>query len=83
MYLDKIISLLSNFYQANTPYAIAILVVLVILFIFKTKAMAKFTGLILALVVVIYIAGLIQQGISSNSDKAQDRKDKAQQQYDK
>ena len=83
MYLDKLITFLANFYQSYTLYAIAILVVLVILFFFKTKAMAKLSGLILALVVVIYIAGLIQQGISSNSEKTQDRKDNAQQQYNK
>lgn len=82
MYLEKIFTLLTNFYHAYTLYAIAILVVLVILFIFKTKAMAKFSGLILALVVVIYIAGLIQQGISSSSEKKKAMTEKSQQ-YDK
>ena len=83
MYLEKLSSLLVNFYHAYPLYVVAILVVLVILTVFKTKAMAKLGALIIALIVVIYIAGLIQQGISSNADKAQTRKEKAQAQIDK
>lgn len=82
MYLDKLIALLTSFYNAYTLYAIAILVVLVILFFLKTKAMAKFTGFVLAIVVVIYIAGLIQQGISNSSEKKKSMTEKSQQ-YDK
>ena len=82
MYLEKLITLLTNFYHVYTPYAIAALVIILILFFFKTKALAKFTGLILALVVVIYIAGLIQVGISSSSAKKKAMTEKSQQ-YDK
>ena len=82
MYLEKLMTLLANFYHSYTLYAVAILVVLVILFIFKTKAMAKLTGLVLALIVVIYIAGLIQQGISNSSEKKKTMTEKSQQ-YDK
>ena len=81
MYLEKLITLLTNFYQAYTPYAIGILVVLVILYIFKTKAMAKLTGLVLALVVVIYIAGLFMDGVENSSEKKKGMIEKSKQ-YD-
>ena len=82
MYLEKLSTLLVNFYHVYTPYAIAALVIILILFLSKTKAMAKLTGLFLALVVVIYIAGLIQQGISNSSAKKKSMTEKSQQ-YDK
>ena len=79
MYLEKLITLLTNFYQAYTPYAIGILVVLVILYVFKTKAMAKLTGLILALVVVLYIAGLFMDGVENSSEKKRKMTEKSKQ----
>ncbi len=82
MYLEMLSTLLVNFYHVYTPYAIAVLVIILILFLSKTKAMAKLTGFILALVVVIYIAGLIQQGITSSSAKKKAMTEKSQQ-YDK
>lgn len=82
MYLDKMIALLTSFYNAYPLYAIAILVVFTLLFLLKTKAMAKFTGFILACVVVIYIAGLIQEGVSNSSAKKKSMTEKSQQ-YDK
>lgn len=82
MYLDKLIVLLTNFYHGYNLYAIAILVVLVVLTFLKPKPMAKLGGLILALVVLIYIAGLLQQGISSSTAKKKAMTEKSQQ-YDK
>ena len=82
MYLEKLSTILTNFYHAYTLYAIAILVVLLILTFFKTKSMAKLGGLVLAIVVVIYLAGLIQQGISNSSEKKKSLTEKSQQ-YDK
>lgn len=82
MYLDKLIELLANFYHSYTLYAIGVLVVIVLLFFFRPKPMAKLTGLLLALVVVIYIAGLIQTGISSSSEKKKNLTEKSEQ-YDK
>jgi len=69
MYLQKALLLLTNFYHAYTPYAIAIVVVLVVLAWVKPKTAAKLAGLVLIIVVLLYIGGLIKQGIDSSSEK--------------
>jgi predicted RND superfamily exporter protein len=69
MYLEKLVTLLTNLYSAYTPYAIGLLVVVIILFYFKTKAMAKLIGLVLVIIGALYLAGLFMEGVSSSSEK--------------
>ena len=69
MYLERLLTLLTELYSAYTLYAIGVLVVILILFYFKTKAMAKFTCLILIIIGGLYLAGLFMDGVSNSSKK--------------
>lgn len=69
MYVQKVLQLVFNFYHAYTPYAIGIIVVLAVLAWAKPKAMAKLVALVLAVLFVLYVGGLIKQGIDSSSEQ--------------
>jgi amino acid permease len=69
MYLEQLLSFLTALCDTYTLYAIGVLVVIFILFYFKTKAMMKFTGLVLILVFVLYLAGMFMDGVENSSQK--------------
>ena len=69
MYLERLLTLLTELYSAYTLYAIGVLVVILILFYFKTKAMAKLTILVLVIIFGLYLAGMFMDGVSNSSEK--------------
>ncbi len=79
MYLEQLLSFLTTLYNAYTLYAIGILVVILILFYFKTKAMMKFTGLVLILVIALYLAGMFMDGVENSSQKKKSLTEKSKQ----
>ncbi len=58
MGIDNLIVHLSDFYYNHTVIAIALAVCLVLLVIFRPKAMLKTAGMIITLAVVAYIMSL-------------------------
>jgi len=72
MYVQKVLHLVFNFYHAYTPYAIGIIVVLAVLAWAKPKAMAKLVGVVLLALFLLYVGGLIKQGIDSGTEKKTD-----------
>ena len=81
MYLEQLLTFLTTLFNTYTPYAIGVLVVILILFYFKTKAMAKLTGLVLILVIALYLAGMFMDGVENSSQKKKAMTEKSKQ-YD-
>jgi len=69
MYLQKVLQLVVHFYHAYTPYAIGVIVVLAILAWARPKTMAKLIGVVLIALFLLYVGGLIKQGIDNGSEK--------------
>jgi L-asparagine transporter-like permease len=80
MYLQKLMEFVTHFYHTQTPYAIAILVVLVVLLFARPKTMAKLVGFIAVIVTLIYIAGLLKGGIDSGKQRKSDMTQKTEKQ---
>ena len=77
MYLERLLTLLTELFSAYTLYVIGALVVVLILFYFKTKAMAKLTILVLVIIFGLYLAGMFMDGVSNSSEKKKDLTDKS------
>jgi len=69
MYLQKVLQFVVHFYHAYTPYAIGVIVILAILAWARPKSMAKLLGAVLIALFLLYVGGLIKQGIDSSSGK--------------
>jgi len=81
MYLQKLMDFVIHFYHSQTPYAIAIIVVLVVLLFARPKTMAKLVGLVALIIALVYIVGLLKTGVDSSKQKKRDLTEKAEKQF--
>lgn len=81
MYLQKLMDFVIHFYHSQTPYAIAILVVLVVLLFARPKTMAKLVGIVALIIALVYVAGLLKTGVDNRTEKGRKMTEKAEKQF--